>query len=119
MNTTLSSVQSVGRPDRWPPHAVYIGMPGPAARGYGIEDRDVPGFGKPWTCRDDPRGWQIAYREYLFGRINRDAAFAQRVARLEGHLLLCWCTAKAAKRGVYVPCHGEILIEAIDLLNQI
>ena len=110
--TTLSSVQQVGRPDRWTPDMVYIGMPGRAARAFGIPDIAVPGFGKPWACKDDPRGWQIAYREYLWNRLNTDPQFRTAVRALHGKTLLCWCTAKGNA------CHGEILIRAIDWLNS-
>jgi hypothetical protein len=115
--TTLSSVQTVGRPERWTADMVYIGMPGKAARAFGIADADVPGFGKPWACKDDPRGWLPAYREYLYRRLGTDPAFRAAVRALRGKTLLCWCTAKAARRGERVVCHGETLIAAIEWLH--
>lgn len=108
----LTAVQLLKRP--WPADAVYIGMPGKAARAFGIEDADVPGFGKPWSCLSDPRGWQTAYREYLWNRLNSDPEFRTNVKNLRGKILVCWCKAK----GKDTPCHGEILIAAIEWLHS-
>lgn len=113
MATTLTAVQLVGRPDRWTADMVYIGMPGRAARAFGITDDAVPGFGKPWACLRDPRGWQEAYRAYLWDRLNADPEFRASVKALAGKTLVCWCKAK----GPDTRCHGEILIRAIDWLN--
>lgn len=118
MATRLSSVQSVGHISTWKPDMVYIGMPGQAARAFGITDDQVPGFGKPWACKDDPRGWLPAYREYLFHRLESDLAFREAVKALNGKTLLCWCTAKAERRGTRVVCHGETLMRAIEWLNK-
>jgi len=93
---------------------VYIGMPGRAARAWGIADETVPGFGKPWECLRDPRGWATAYREYLWNRLQTDPAFREAVKALQGKTLLCWCKAKGAD----VRCHGEILISAVAWLNS-
>lgn len=115
--TMLSSVQYAGRPEQWSADMVYIGMPGKAARAFGIEDASVPGFGKPWSCLSDPRGWMTAYREYLWRRLNSDAEFRSAVRKLDGKTLLCWCTAKAKRQGKPVVCHGQVLIKAIEWLK--
>ena len=112
----VSAVQFYGQKSGWPPEAVYIGMPGPAARAYGIRDEEAGPFGKPWRCMDDPRGWHRAYLDYLVDRLERDAAFAAEVKALEGKVLLCWCAAKP-KQGV-VACHGHLLAEFVQLLNS-
>lgn len=116
MKTRLGSVQTMGPRGTWPVDAVYIGMPCKASAAFGIIGD--PGFGKPWACKQDARGWQVAYRSYLYGRLLVDEEFAGRVRALKSKLLLCWCTAKAEKRGVPVACHGEILREAVILLNM-
>lgn len=87
---------------------VYIGMPGKAAAAYGITD--IGPFGKPWACLKDPRGWQTAYREYLYARIKTDADFALAVRDLHGKTLVCWCKSKGAN------CHGDILSAAAEWL---
>lgn len=121
-NIQLSSVQFFGRPEHWPENAVYIGMPGKAARAFGIEDSAVPGFGKPWYCLKDERGWEIAYREYLHRRLLDDDAFRADVLRLNGKILLCWCLAKATRQpGFHLAdfkCHGLILAKAVHWLNR-
>ena len=111
MHTTLGSVQ-----DKVP--GIYIGMPGNAARAYGIADENVGPFGKPWACLKDPRGWQIAYSEYLYTRMKTDGDFALDVRDLHGQHLLCWCLAKAKRRPDFdmakFACHGLILIHAVE-----
>lgn len=91
---------------------VYVGMPGNAARAYGIADAIVGPFGKPWACLNDPRGWAVAYREYLWKRIRADGDFALAVRDLHGKTLVCWCRAK----GPNTRCHAEILLSAVEWL---
>lgn len=116
MTTTVSSVQIYGQRATWPADVVYVGMPCKPAIAFGIPFSEGL-FGKPWECRDDPRGWLEAYREYLWDRINSDGDFALAVRALHGKTLLCWCTAKAAKRGTRVVCHAETLVAAIEWLQ--
>lgn len=113
----ISSVQTMGRFGSWSDNCVYVGMPGPAARSYGIPDASVGPFGKPWHLKQDPRGWAPAYVEYLCTRLTRDAKFEASVRALHGRTLLCWCTAKAESRGHEVACHARILSEFIEMLN--
>lgn len=115
LHTRVGSVQDYKR-GQWPADAVYVGMPGKAARAWGIEDAQVGPFGKPWACLDDPRGWLVAYREYLWNRLHSDPEFVQQVYNLHGKLLLCWCTAKARRRGVEVVCHAHTLAKAVEWL---
>lgn len=93
-------------------HFVYVGMPGRAARAFGITDAIVGPFGKPWACLEDPRGWLIAYREYLYARIRDDADFALAVRDLHGKALICWCRAKGAD----TTCHADTLAAAAEWL---
>lgn len=111
-HTSITSVQLLGRPENWPAEAVYVGMPGRAARAYGIADETVGPFGKPWACLRDERGWETAYREYLHLRLRRDAAFREGVLRLHGKLLVCWCASKPSATA----CHAQTLARAAEWL---
>lgn len=96
------------------PGLVYIGMDGNAARAYGL----VPqGFGKPWACLDDPRGWQQAYRAYLWAQIRDNIEFSERVKALRTKTLVCWCKGKRPEHNGDDHCHGDILARAIAYLN--
>lgn len=116
-HTTVSSVQLLGRPERWPADAVYIGMPGKTATAFGIGPAEVGPFGKPWACLEDPNGWRYAYAAYLKRRLADDIAFREAVAHLHGKTLVCWC--KGSKRGADPDCHGDLLAKfAEDLFHQ-
>ena len=118
----VGSVQAYGDPANWPADAVYVGMPGNAARAYGITDESNPGFGKPWYCLNDPRGWETAYREYLHRRLIDDDAFRSAVLALHGKTLLCWCLAKAMRHPNFevgaFHCHAVILAKAVEWLTH-
>lgn len=116
--TQVGSVQDYGQRATWPAHVVYVGMPGPAARGWGITDDIAGPFGKPWALKNDPRGWAPAYAEYLAARLLADEQFAAQVRALHGKTLLCYCTAKARKRGTEVACHARILREYVEMLTH-
>lgn len=118
LHTLVSSVQTAGRPDHWTTNMIYIGMPGKAARAFGITDEAAGPFGKPWALKEDPRGWLIAYREYLWNRLKADTAFREAVRGLHGKTLLCWCTAKRTQRNAWVECHGDTLAKATEWLNH-
>lgn len=96
------------------PGLVYIGMGGPSAAREGLEPL---GFGKPWDCLRDPRGWQIAYREYLWKKLNADPEFRERVKALRNKTLVCWCKGKRPEHNGNDFCHGDILARAIAWLN--
>jgi len=110
LHTTVSAVQTVGHRETWSADHVYVGMPGNAARAFGILAAEGQ-FGKPWACMNDPRGWTVAYNEYLVGRLSDDRKFQQAVRALHGRTLLCWCAAKGAER-----CHAVLLAEYVELL---
>ena len=113
-HTSISAVQILGRPETWPAEAVYVGMPGKAARAFGIPDQAVGPFGKPWACLNDPRGWAHAYREYLYLRLVRDAAFREAVKALHGKTLVCWCASRPSAQ----TCHAQFLAKAVEWLNH-
>lgn len=52
------------------------------------------------------------YRVYLERRIQEDPPFRERVKGLLGKRLACFCVPE-------YPCHGRILIEWVDKLNQL
>jgi hypothetical protein len=91
-------------------------MPGKAASAYGIPFGEGV-FGKPWGLVNDPRGWPVAYVEYLVSRLAADARFEAQVKGLAGKTLLCWCTKKARDRQTEVACHARILAEFVDSLS--
>lgn len=98
------------------PNVVYIGMPGKAAAANGITDDHIGPFGKPWECLRDPRGWEIAYREYLWARIKADADFALAVRDLHGKTLVCWCKGREPLVRGKDRCHGDSLSAAAEWL---
>jgi len=117
MHTSVASVQDYGPRDTWPESVVYVGMPGNAARAFGIADDMAGPFGKPWKLLNDPRGWLPAYREYLQNRLENDSEFARAVANLHGKTLLCWCTRKREQRKTFVECHADTLAQTVEWLN--
>ena len=113
--TVVTSVQQMGRPERWPGTAVYVGMPGKAATAYGITSSGE--FGKPWSCLKDPRGWRYAFAAYLKRRLADDPIFRSRVASLHGQTLVCWCKG-SKKRGADPDCHGDLLARYAEWLHH-
>lgn len=117
-HTRVGSVQTAGDARLWTPDMVYVGMPGRPADAYGITE--IGPFGKPWAFLKDPRGWAVAYREYLHARLLDDQAFCEQVRALHGKTLLCWCLAKAQRRSDFdetrFACHALILARATEWL---
>lgn len=93
------------------PDHVYIGMECRYTRATGVTPL---GYGKPWACLNDPRGWRVAYREYLLRRVTTDADFARAVIALHGKTLVCFC--KGSKRGLDPDCHGDLLASVAERL---
>lgn len=119
MHTPVTSIRLLSanmRADLFGPRRLmrYIGMPGRAATAAGLTDDMIGPFGKPWACLDDPRGWQVAYREHLWSLIRSDADFALAVRDLHGKTLVCWCKGKNGNADQ--PCHGDILAAAVEWL---
>ena len=110
---TVSSVQRFGHVATWPQECVYVGMPGRAARAFGITDEAAGPFGKPWACLQAPDGWAAAYHRYLINRIQQDPEFALAVKALQGKTLLCWCDSKPHGPA----CHARILSQIVAILN--
>jgi Domain of unknown function (DUF4326) len=108
-HTTITSVKRA--PAMWQTDGahVYIGMPGYAAQTTGY-------FGKPWECLRDPRGWRVAYRDYLVHRIENDPVFAGAVLALHGYTLVCFCKHKHQGHGADQWCHGDLLATAAERL---
>lgn len=107
-HTSVTSVKLT--PDwRVRPDHVYVGLPG-----YGGASEAEGIYGKPWSLVRDPRGWRVAYREYLIKRIQTEPEFRAAVMRLHGRTLVCWCKGKA---GVADPdCHGDMLAAMAEYL---
>jgi hypothetical protein len=99
---------ALGRQELWPKDAVYVGMLGKAATHFGIASVPVAGFGKPWACLNDERGWRYAYAAYLRKRLAEEPAFREAVMLLHGKLLVCWCK-HSKSRGEDPDCHADLL----------
>ena len=86
---------------------VYIGRGGtldlgnPIARG-----RDCPVCG---MVHHDNGSTLPCYKQYLSDRLITDAPFKELVKSLQGKTLMCFCKPN--------PCHGDVLVEATELLN--
>lgn len=70
-------------------------------------------FGNPFVMgRDGDRGEVVRrYRVWLWGRLQADPVFAERVRALHGRDLCCCCAPAA--------CHGDILARAAAWLNGV
>ena len=101
---------------RWDPFDVYIGRVMPT------EER-ITGptdglFGNPYRRENflvsglTEHNFWVAYIDYLFDRLRRDAAFRKAVKGLKGKRLGCWCKSRVPLR----PCHGDILAFVADNL---
>ncbi len=90
---------------------VYIGRPGKQQDGY---------FGNPVaigkscpvceSVHTDGESTLPCYEQYLKSRLEADSDFKKRVKNLQNKTLGCFCKPK--------PCHGDILIKYITLLNK-
>ena len=76
-------------------------------------------FGNPFEIgKDGTRAEVITkYKEYLWWRIKKFHSFRMRVRKLRGQTLGCFCKHKNPE-AVDVPCHGDVLAEAAEDLNQ-
>ena len=73
-------------------------------------DRCSP-FGCPFRIGEDGTREHVVekYRQYFRSRIATDADFIEKVLRLKGKLLGCWCKP--------LPCHGDIIAEYLNNLE--
>lgn len=74
-----------------------------------IDRRSI--FGNPYPIRAGCTRRQsiIKYRRYFYKRIREDGEFRKKVRELAGHKIACWCTP--------LHCHGDVIIEYLELLE--
>jgi hypothetical protein len=53
----------------------------------------------------------IRYEAWLRERLAKEPEFRQRLLKLDGHELVCYCKPR--------PCHGDILIKLIEELKDV
>ncbi len=82
---------------------VYIGRAGKGQDGY---------FGNPFRLGPgESRGASLEkYRVYFYNRLATDPEFKRRIHALKGKTLGCFCKPH--------PCHGDIIAEYLDLLEE-
>jgi hypothetical protein len=101
-----TSVVNITKLDKWWMHDdsyVYIGRAGKGLSGE---------FGNPFPLEKESDRDMILnqYRDHLEKKIKEDQAFREKVKALHGKRLVCFCHPKK--------CHGDILAEVSDRLNQ-
>jgi hypothetical protein len=79
-------------------------------------------FGNPYEIgKDGVRGSTISlYESYLRDRISRDKVFRNRVKKLHGRILGCWCKRRdpvLPGDEMDIPCHGDVLAKVAEELN--
>lgn len=79
---------------------VYIGREGKGQSGY---------FGNPHTGPDKEANVKL-YKAYFHDRIKTDKEFAQRILKLRGKILGCFCKPR--------PCHGDVIAEYLNALPE-
>ena len=81
------------------PHDVYIGRGGRGKDGY---------FGNPFPLKTgEERGSTLEkYKAYFYNRMESDLGFKQKVHKLKGQILGCFCKPN--------PCHGDIIADYLD-----
>jgi|SRR6185503_4208375 len=81
---------------------VYIGRPGANGKGE---------FGNPFPIDSSGREMCIArFRNYFYKRINSDSAFKDKVLKLSGKTLGCFCKP--------LSCHGDVIKEYLDSFTE-
>lgn len=82
---------------------VYIGREGKGFSGI---------FGNPFPLKNEKDRDIVLeqYRSYLENRIETDKYFREEIKSLKDKILVCFCKPK--------PCHGDILVEIIERLNE-
>ena len=62
-------------------------------------------FGNPFMMRTEADRAEVIrkFRKYFYDRIPKDLVFRQRVLKLKGKKLGCWCKPS--------PCHGDVILE--------
>lgn len=88
--------------DGFPEGGIYIGRAGKGYDGY---------FGNPFKLADyggDRVGVMVEYETWARTRIEHDDEFAERVRKLYGETLVCFCAPKL--------CHGEVLADLAEEL---
>jgi hypothetical protein len=100
------------------PNYVYIGRKGGKSDGY---------FGNPIRrgvvcprCREvhaKPGDTLPCYKEYMNERLISDQQFRERVKRLHGRILVCFCRPPGGFKDRLL-CHGQLLARAAERLNS-
>ena len=82
---------------------VYIGRAGRGKNGY---------FGNPFTLKKgQPKGSTLEqYKEYFYNRIKTDPKFKKKIHQLKDKTLGCFCKPH--------PCHGDIIVEYLNSLQD-
>lgn len=62
-------------------------------------------FGNPFSIGKDGNREDVIkkYREYFYNRILEDKNFREKIKKLKGKILGCWCKPK--------DCHGDIIVD--------
>jgi len=82
------------------PYDVYIGRKGKGQDGY---------FGNPHNGPDKEANIKL-FKTYFYERLKTDKEFAQRVLKLRGKVLACFCHPK--------PCHGDVIAQYLNNLPK-
>lgn len=99
MRTTVINIRTA--PDGWQRDSnfVYIGRAGKGFSGY---------FGNPMPLEGTETREALLnrYKVYLRGRIELDKVFAERIQKLRGKTLVCFCKP-------YL-CHGDVIADYLE-----
>lgn len=88
---------------RYEAYDIYIGRAGHGKDGYfGNPFRLTPGANRGSTLEH--------YRNYFYTRLHTDEEFRKRIHALKGKRLGCFCKP--------FPCHGDIIKEYLDTLDE-
>lgn len=95
MQTTVVNIHKA-------PYDVYCGRAGKGKDGY---------FGNPFKMvQGMDRATVISlFREYFYGRLEKDPEYKQRILQLKGKRLGCFCAPKT--------CHCDVYVEYLENLK--
>lgn len=94
------------------PDEVYIGRAGKGEVGYFgnpcVIDKECPVCGEIHKVKGETLK---CYESYLKKRIDSDEEFRNKIQKLNGKKLVCFCDNP-------LKCHGNVMIKYIDILNN-